>query len=187
MGQYHYVVNLDKRQYLHPHTFGQGLKLMEFGSDGGGTMLALAVLLAGDNGRGGGDFHEPGSGLRELVGSWAGDRVVIAGDYGDEGRWLDWFQEHELESLRPDLEREGLMAGRVRDALNLYHLCDLGMLDDISGMMVELLLEGGEPVSFSPAALRRDDPERAVRCAAMATTMAFHPLNDPDHYPFGGR
>lgn len=44
MGQYHYVVNLDKKQYLRPHRFGDGLKLLEFGSSGQGTMLGPGDL-----------------------------------------------------------------------------------------------------------------------------------------------
>lgn len=56
MGQYYYVVNVTKRQFLHPHKFGDGLKLMEFGASGGGTMLGLAVLLADGNGRGEGTW-----------------------------------------------------------------------------------------------------------------------------------
>lgn len=91
MGQYHKIVNLDKRQYLHPHAFGDGLKLVEFGSAGEGTMMALAVLLATDNGRGGGDLKSN----HPLVGSWAGDRIVIAGDYGDRGEWLSEFPDAE--------------------------------------------------------------------------------------------
>lgn len=84
MGQYYYIVNLDKRQYLHPHFFGDGLKLLEFGDSAGGTMCALAVLLASGNNRGGGDLRSDDP----LIGSWAGDRVVIAGDYDDDGKWL---------------------------------------------------------------------------------------------------
>lgn len=30
MGQYYMVMNLAKKEYLHPHHFGDGLKLMEF-------------------------------------------------------------------------------------------------------------------------------------------------------------
>jgi hypothetical protein len=101
MGQYHLVVNLDKKQYLHPNHLGDGLKLLEF-ADGGATLTALAILLAKDNGRGLGDLHVAPSntplddwekndyGLKRtrtphahLVGSWAADRIVIAGDYGD--------------------------------------------------------------------------------------------------------
>ena len=102
MGQYHYTVNLDKREYLDPHKFGDGLKLMECGASGGGTLMALAVLLAEQNrggARGGGDLHPwteaerwgedrtlPVTGredylMTEIVGRWAGDRVTIIGDY----------------------------------------------------------------------------------------------------------
>lgn len=83
MGQYYYVVNVDKKQYLHPHDFGDGLKLMEFGLSGMGTLSGLAILLADGNGRGGGDLHSE----NPIIGSWAGDRIVIAGDYADP--WVD--------------------------------------------------------------------------------------------------
>lgn len=69
MGQYYYVANLNKCQYLHPHQLGDGLKLLEFGASSEGTMAALALLLA-DNPKEG------------LVGSWCGDRIAIVGDYG---------------------------------------------------------------------------------------------------------
>jgi hypothetical protein len=101
VGQYHIVVNLDKKSYLHPNHLGDGLKLLEFG-DGGATLTALAILLAKDNGRGLGDLHVamPETPLEHwendeynlkrvrtphahLVGSWSGDRITIAGDYGD--------------------------------------------------------------------------------------------------------
>lgn len=83
MGQYHIIVNLDKREYLHPHKLGDGLKLMEFGRSGMGTMTCLAILLADSNGRGNGDCRA----CSPLIGSWAGDRIVITGDYGDDGQF----------------------------------------------------------------------------------------------------
>lgn len=87
MGQYYYVVNLDKMEYLHPHKLGDGLKLMEFGCSSDGTMTGLALLLSDGNGRGGGDMIKAAGG--EMDGRWAGDRIVIAGDYGDGGKFLD--------------------------------------------------------------------------------------------------
>lgn len=96
MGQYYIVVNVTKKQYLHPHTFDDGLKLMEFGCSSDGTMLALAALLSNGNGRGSGDLH----GGHPLIGSWAGDQIVVAGDYGDDGKFLSeeemrvWRNEH---------------------------------------------------------------------------------------------
>jgi len=71
MGQYYYVVNLDKKQYLDPHKFGDGLKLFEFGASGNGTMLGLTILLATET-----PIHD-----HAVTRSWVGDRIVIAGDY----------------------------------------------------------------------------------------------------------
>lgn len=79
MGQYHLVVNADKRQFLHPHQLGDGLKLMEFGNSAGGTLTGLAILLAVSNGRGGGDLNFES----EVIGSWGGDRIAIVGDYAE--------------------------------------------------------------------------------------------------------
>lgn len=76
MGQYHVTVNLDKKEFIHPHQLGAGLKLREQTEDSGGTGDALLVLLACSNGRGGGDFPD-----NEIVGRWAGDRIAIIGDY----------------------------------------------------------------------------------------------------------
>lgn len=89
MGQYYLIVNLDKQQFVHPHAFGDGMKLMEFGLSGCGAMSALAVLLADGNGRGGGDLHCDDRDADKIVGSWAGDRIVVAGDYADDGKFID--------------------------------------------------------------------------------------------------
>jgi hypothetical protein len=85
MGQYYKVINVSKKEYIHPHNFGDGMKLMEFGCSGQGTMTALALLLSSGNGRGGGDMRSGDS----IIGSWAGDNIVIAGDYDDAGKYDD--------------------------------------------------------------------------------------------------
>jgi hypothetical protein len=84
MGQYYKVVNTTKGQYLKPHTFGSGAKLMEFSSDGMSIMQGLAILLADGNNRGGGDLYSD----NPLIGSWAGDSVIVTGDYADEGKFV---------------------------------------------------------------------------------------------------
>lgn len=69
-----WVVNLDRHEALDPGDLGDSPNPYSFVVDyGGGTMTALAVLLAASNGRGGGDLHidDP------LVGSWAFDRLGI--------------------------------------------------------------------------------------------------------------
>ena len=82
MGQYHYLVNLDKKQVVHPHQIGNGLKLREQTGRPYSTATALVMLLAAssrDGGRGGGDFRAK----HPLVGSWAGDRIAFVGDYAE--------------------------------------------------------------------------------------------------------
>jgi hypothetical protein len=80
--QHHVIINLDKRQFLEPHDFGDQATLTEFGNQAQGTMTALAVLLARDNGFGAGDLQLPHEMPdRALIGSWAGDRLAIVGDF----------------------------------------------------------------------------------------------------------
>lgn len=84
MGQYYKIVNVKKKQYITPHTFGDGAKLMEFSMSANGVLAGLAILLADGNGRGGGDLNSE----NEIVGSWAGDNIVVAGDYADQGKFV---------------------------------------------------------------------------------------------------
>ena len=106
MGQYHKIVNLDRREYVHPHKLACGLKLWEQIAAHPSTATALVILLACSNARGGGDFDvdtnwhgperidfsEPGpmpkdypSIARQTIGRWAGDRIAMIGDYAEDG------------------------------------------------------------------------------------------------------
>lgn len=78
MGQYHKLYNLDKREYVHPHRIDNGLKLMEQVGQEKSTASALLLLVANSNGRGGGD-----AGKHPMIGRWAGDRVLVQGDYAE--------------------------------------------------------------------------------------------------------
>lgn len=82
MGQYHKVYNIDKRELIHGHYIDNGLKLMEQcgPNDTPSTADAVWLLLANSNGRGGGDAPK-----HEMVGRWAGDRIVVQGDYAEPG------------------------------------------------------------------------------------------------------
>lgn len=80
MGQYHKLYNLDRKEYVHAHRIGNGLKLMEQAGHKKSTSTALLLLIANSNGRGGGDAVP-----HPLIGSWAGDRVLVQGDYAQEG------------------------------------------------------------------------------------------------------
>ncbi len=77
MGQYYIAVNLDKKQFIKPHDLDDGAKLMEWNN----AAQALVILMSAGNGRGGGDCRSN----HPIIGSWAGDRVVVAGDYSDDG------------------------------------------------------------------------------------------------------
>lgn len=108
MGQYYRIVNLTKKEFLSPHSLGDGAKLMEFGCSGSGMMTALAVLLANSNDRGGGDLHNVPEDFPIQAGHWAGDKIVVAGDYAEE-------------------DDPGELKGK-----NLYTKCSDGKLKDIS-------------------------------------------------------
>jgi len=84
MGQYYVIANITKKEFINPSHLGSGIKLMEFAMDGQSAMTGLAILLASSNGQGGGDLHLPaGSEFAHIPGRWAGDRIVVAGDYDD--------------------------------------------------------------------------------------------------------
>lgn len=73
-------VNFDKKEFIYPHAFGDGLKMLEFGCSGNGTLTGLTILLANSHNRGGGDLHADQD---EIMGRWAGDRIAILGDYSE--------------------------------------------------------------------------------------------------------
>lgn len=100
MGQYHTIYNKTKKEYF---SIG-GAKLFEKASNLACSM-GLMVLLCNSNGRGGGDLNvdreydkttykplpltgrkkEVGEALAEIQGRWAGDSIVIQGDYAKKG------------------------------------------------------------------------------------------------------
>ena len=114
MGQYHLTVNLTKKEFIHPHHLGDGLKLMEQAGSSEGTGAALLLLLAASNGRGGGDAE-----AHPLIGSWAGDRIAVVGDYADDADFATGI--------------EGIGAGQV------YAACLDGVFKDISHGIGEVL------------------------------------------------
>jgi len=81
MGQYHILVNLDKKEMVDPYGIGLGLKQWEQIGEFNGTMAdALYILVMASPARGGGDLPHT-----EASGRWAGDRVALIGDYTENG------------------------------------------------------------------------------------------------------
>lgn len=78
MRQYHKIYNIDKKEFIHPHSIDNGLKLMEQVGFDKSSASALFLLLANSNGRGSGDAEE-----HFMIGRWAGDRIVVQGDYAE--------------------------------------------------------------------------------------------------------
>jgi hypothetical protein len=106
MGQYFLIINMDKKQYLHAHKFKDGLKAWEIAA-GGQMLKGLSLLLTKSDGGGGGDFQEDPTGI---VGSWAGDRIWIVGDY-DSSKLYDTARqgyENISEKVIPILKKEDL-------------------------------------------------------------------------------
>jgi hypothetical protein len=103
MGQYYVVANLTKREFISPSSFMDGVKLMEFSLSGNGVLSGLSVLLASSNGQGGGDLNVD-EGWDDIPGRWAGDRIVIAGDY-DNNPNSPGFKVYEMCGERTDMEQ----------------------------------------------------------------------------------
>lgn len=87
MGQYFKAANLDKKEYVCPFCIGQTSKLWEWAANPHGAIFTLLLRKSTDGG--GGDFH--GITYEEdhnaIAGRWAGDRVVLVGDYDDSQLW----------------------------------------------------------------------------------------------------
>lgn len=81
MGQYHILVNLDAKEKVEPYGLGLGLKQWEHLGEFNGTLAdAMYLLVMSSPASGGGDLP-----ATEISGRWAGDRVVILGDYTQNG------------------------------------------------------------------------------------------------------
>lgn len=88
MGQYHKLVNLDKREYVSPLDLGLGSKQYEqVGGFDGSLADAMYILTMTSPARGGGDFP-----MTDVSTRWAGDRVVIVGDYSVDDDLPTYFK-----------------------------------------------------------------------------------------------
>lgn len=76
MGQYHILVNLDKKEWVNPHGIGLGSKQYEHTGCDASLADAMYVLSMTSPAGGGGDFPHT-----DISGRWVGDRVLIVGDY----------------------------------------------------------------------------------------------------------
>jgi hypothetical protein len=76
MGQYHSLINIDKKEIVDPHGLGLGAKQWEHLGCQGSLSDALYLLVMTSPERGGGDLP-----ITPMSGYWKGDRVLVYGDY----------------------------------------------------------------------------------------------------------
>lgn len=82
MGQYFKIVNKTKKQVLEPMTFDSGCKHGEIisNSSRGSVLQALGHLITTCD-RGWGEWHESTQDFIRYKGTWAGDEIIMVGDY----------------------------------------------------------------------------------------------------------
>jgi hypothetical protein len=79
MGQYHSLINIDKKEIVDPHGLGLGAKQLEHLGCQGSLSDALYLLMMTSPQRGGGDLP-----ITVMSGHWRGDRVLVFGDYTEQ-------------------------------------------------------------------------------------------------------
>jgi hypothetical protein len=107
MGQYHKLINLDKKEVVEPHDIGLFSKQYEHTGVEGSLADAIYLLVMSSPASGGGDWPY----VEEISGRWCGDRVVVLGDYtqpdairGYEGNANDlWRESESWLNISPDV------------------------------------------------------------------------------------
>jgi hypothetical protein len=153
LGQYWLAVNLDRKEFVHGHRLGSGLKLWEMVANAPGVGAALIILTAAHpEERGGGDLnHAALVGTNEqVIGRWAGNRIAIVGDYAEDG-------DIPSDRLRPgdpaisliyglcNRERDGQIDPETQDWLRKHNLSADSCFTDVSDLVarqIEVELEG---------------------------------------------
>lgn len=92
MGEYFKIANIDRKEFIHPHRFGHGMKKWEVAVNAPGAISALAMLIS-----------TPAKVVGRLSGSWAGDRIIMVGDYSAESKL---YEEMEDDPSWKDISKE---------------------------------------------------------------------------------
>ncbi len=85
MGQYHRPVCIEAEEGLDPHAMNCGLKEGEQGFDYPGTPHAMLALVCARGGNRPADCSQS-----PIIGKWAGMRVLVQGDYAEDGDIPGW-------------------------------------------------------------------------------------------------
>lgn len=122
MGQYFIIVNSTKKEFIHPHCLGNGLKFLEFAVSQN-TPLALCYLLRQSNSSGGGDIAQSVESDSALyMGSWAGDSIAVVGDY--DSSELYELAEKEYKNISHEVTREyNKLCDYPDDKITIEYFC----------------------------------------------------------------
>src|SRR5579872_2520097 len=85
MGQYHRPVCIEAEEGLRPHALDNGPKEGEQGFDYPGTPHAMLALVCARGGNMPADCSQS-----PVIGKWAGMRVLVQGDYAEDGDIPGW-------------------------------------------------------------------------------------------------
>lgn len=133
MGQYFLPVNLTKKQYLHPHYMGEGLKFGEFPL----TILGLTYLIRDGEGM---------SDVLGITGSWAGDQIVLVGEYAEKNKYTEGSLYQEVRDSYENISYEVLFILAVdneiktpymEDGIDIFHDI-IALLDALPNGVVSL-------------------------------------------------
>ena len=119
MGQYFVVANTTKKEFLHPHKFGSGLKFLEFTLDGCSVMSGLAHLLGQSSD---GVAHDDAT----VTGRWIGDHVIIVGDYDTSGVFDEAMDGNDYTDISNAVIQHMGKAPYVQSRLSEHHRWDGG-------------------------------------------------------------
>jgi len=138
MFQHYLIVNIDKKEYICPYKFGDGSRLLDFGWSSGKTMTGLAILLAD---KGSDDLFSD----NPIIGSWVGDRVVIAGTYADSDKFIPEEFKEKLFDKCLEMQQDRKVDEETKKRLaqencNLSNLASF-FFENISEKVIEVLEE----------------------------------------------
>jgi hypothetical protein len=159
MGQYFMIVNIDKKEFVHPHRIGAGLKFWEICANNSARVVPFLLRSSAEGGGGDADeWHDPqpagvvdDAASSNTCGRWAGDRIIITGDY-DTPSYEITVAEARADGWGEDgIKRDTKPNGMVK--CTLYHYAQL-KFKDISEWVVrdfnKFIGEGDMQVEYCP-------------------------------------
>lgn len=102
MGQYFLLVNVDRKEYVDPFFVGggSGYKLWEWCTNNTTRVIPFLIRKSSSIGCGGDLLSDS----YKYAGRWAGDRIVLVGDYDDSG--LFTVAEDSYENISKEVREE---------------------------------------------------------------------------------